>query len=82
MADTPPDKLSEEDNSSNDMEHESEVQVTDPLVPEIGKGEGDKEVVPAQDEGTINRQEETNLESSKEHSSLASLVATYSDDPK
>ena len=42
MADTPPDKLSEEDSSNNDMEHESEVQVTDPLVPEIEKGESEK----------------------------------------
>ena len=41
-----------------------------------------REVVPAQDEGTINRQVETDLEPSREHSSLASLVATYSDDPE
>ena len=48
----------------------------------IGKGEGEKEVVPAQDEDTISRQVETDLEPSREHSSLASLVTTYSDDPE
>ena len=82
MADTPPDKQSEEDISNDDMEQKGEVQVTDPLVPEIRKGEGEKEVVPAQDEGTINRQVETDSEPSKEHSSLASLVTTYSDNPE
>ena len=67
MADAPPDRLSEEDNSNDNMEHESEVQVTNLSVP-------------AQDEGTINQQEETDSEILKEYSALASLVATYYDD--
>ena len=67
MADAPPDRLSEGDNSNDNMEHESEVQVTNLSVP-------------TQDEGTINQQEETDSEILKEYSTLASLVATYFDD--
>ena len=35
-----------------------------------------------EDEGTISRQEENDLEPTREHSSLASSVTTYSDDPE
>ena len=80
MADTPSDKQSEEDSSDDDMEQKDEVQVIDRSTLKLKKGESEKEIVPIQDESTKKSQEKTDLEAPQDNSSLANLVATYSDD--
>ena len=82
MADTPSDKQSKEDNSDDDMEQKDEAQVIDRSTPELNTGESEKEIVPVQDESTKKSQEKTDLEAPQDHSSLANLVAMYSNDPK
>ena len=80
MADIPLDKQLEEGSSDDDKEQEGEVQVIETLAPELKKEEGEKVIVPAQGESSENPQEKTDLEASQDNPSLASLVATYSED--
>ena len=82
MADLLLDKQLEEDSLDDDEKKEGEVQVIDTLAPKLKKEEGEKVIMPAQGESSENPQEKTDLEVSQDHPSLASLVATYSEEPK